>query len=277
MGAHYFKIALLLRESLLLSSMLSSSESWYDLSTGEIEQLESVDITFLRSLFEVPHTVPTVSLYLETGCLSIGTIIKCRRINFLHTIVNEDQTDMLFKFFHTQWQTEVKGDWTIEVKKNLKEFGIPQNFEFIRSKSKESFHNLVKKQAREYEFNRLLKIKVTRAKSIMKDIHYSEFKMQKYLELREMSASKAKVWFKFRVRMAPFGENFRGGEATVMCPLCLSHPDGQAESFQCEKMKKLMTIKGDYLSIFSDSFPRELVQTVFNIYNFREEYRKLDS
>ena len=277
LGAHYFKIALLLRESLLLSSMLSSSESWYDLSTGEIEQLESVDITFLRSLFEVPHTVPTVSLYLETGCLSIGTILKCRRINFLHTIVNEDQTDMLFKFFHTQWQTEVKGDWTIEVKKNLKEFGIPQNLEFLRSKSKESFHNLVKKQAREYEFNRLLKIKVTRAKSKMKDIHYSEFKMQKYLELREMTASKAKVWFKFRVRMATFGENFRGGEATVMCPLCLSHPDGQAESFQCEKMKKLMTIKGDYLSIFSDSFPRELVQTVFNIYNFREEYRKLES
>jgi hypothetical protein len=71
--------------------MLSSSESWYDLSTGEIEQLESVDNTFIRSLLEVPDTVPTVSLYLETGCMSIGTTIKCRRINFLHTIVNEDQ------------------------------------------------------------------------------------------------------------------------------------------------------------------------------------------
>ena len=31
LGEHYFKIALLLRESLLLSSMLSSSESWYGL------------------------------------------------------------------------------------------------------------------------------------------------------------------------------------------------------------------------------------------------------
>ena len=138
---------------------------------------------------------------------------------------------MLFKFFHTQWQTEVKGDWKIEVKKNLEEFGIPENFDFLRSKSKESFHNLVKKKAREFEFNRLLKLKVTKAKSKMKDIKYSEFKMQKYLELREMTASKAKVCFKFRVRMALFGENFRGGESTVMCPLCSSHPDGQVGSF----------------------------------------------
>ena len=62
-----------------------------------------------------------------------------------------------------------------------------------------------------------------------------------------------------------------------MCPLCLAHPDGQAESFQCVKMKELMNIEGDYRDIFRDRFPRELVQTVYNIYNFREEYRKLES
>jgi hypothetical protein len=83
------------------------------------------------------------------------------------------------------------------VKKNLEEFGIPENFDFLRSKSKESFHYLVKKKAREFEFNRLLMLKVTKAKSKMKDIKYSEFKMHKYLELREMTASKAKVCSNF--------------------------------------------------------------------------------
>ena len=53
----------------------------------------------------------------------------------------------------------------------------------------------------------------------MKDIHYSEFKMQPYLELKEMTARKAKVWFKFRVRMALLCENFRGGGGSYVPPL----------------------------------------------------------
>ena len=139
LGEHYFKIALLLRESLLLNAILSSSESWYGLTQSEIEELESVDINLLRRIFEVPHTVPTVSLFLETGCISIGTLIKCRRVNYLHYLVNSEETEMLSKFVHAQWQNEVTNDWTLEVKKNLEEFEIPQNFEFLKSKSAPAF------------------------------------------------------------------------------------------------------------------------------------------
>ena len=73
-GKHYFKIALLLRESLLLNGTLTNCESWYGISESEILELENMDLTFFRTLFEVPHTVPTVSLFLETGIFSIRTI-----------------------------------------------------------------------------------------------------------------------------------------------------------------------------------------------------------
>ena len=79
LGAHYFKIALLLRESLLLNGILTNCDSWYGLSESEISDLESLDLAFFRMLFEVPQTVPTVSLFLETGSFSISTIIKVRR------------------------------------------------------------------------------------------------------------------------------------------------------------------------------------------------------
>ena len=111
----------------------------------------------------------------------------------------------------------------------------------------------------------------------MMDIHYAEFSMQKYLELKEMTASQAKVWFKFRVRMTPFGENFRGGKQTVMCPLCSMHPDSQADSFHCVEMRKLVDIQGNYKDIFSENFSPELVKTLVNIFNYREELRKLNS
>ena len=53
------------------------------------------------------------------------------------------------------------------------------------------------------------------------------------------------------------------------------HPDGQSESFGCTELKKVMNIKGEYLKIFSQNIPEELVKTIHNIYNFREELRKL--
>ena len=75
--------------------------------------------------------------------------------------------------------------------------------------------------------------------------------------------------------MAPFGENYRGGQRIVLCPLCKLHPDGQSESFQCTEMKKLVDVKGDYKLIFTQNIPLELVKTVHHIYNLREELRKL--
>ena len=136
LGSYYLKIALLLRESLLINGYLTNSEVWYGLRTSEIQELENVDVTLLRMIFEVPHTVPTVSLFLETGCLTVGTIIKCCPLNFLHYLVTLEKTEMLYKFFIVQWNTEVKYDWTTEAKKNTLEFGLPQTLEFVGSKSK---------------------------------------------------------------------------------------------------------------------------------------------
>ena len=109
----------------------------------------------------------------------------------------------------------------------------------------------------------------------MKILTYTELKMQEYLLLKKMNTSEAKSLFKFRLRMAPFGENFRGGQKEIICPLCNVHPDGQSESFGCIELKKVIDIKGEYLKIFGQNIPEELVKTIHNIYNFREELRKL--
>ena len=61
-------------------------------------------------------------------------------------------------------------------------------------------------------------VSYTKAKSKMKDIHYAELSMQKYLELKEMTARQAKVWFKFRVRMTPLVKTLEG-ENRQLCAL----------------------------------------------------------
>ena len=66
---------------------------------------------------------------------------------------------MLLTFFMVQWDQGSAGDWSEEVKKNLTDFGIPKDLQFIKSKSKLVFNKLVKSKAREYELNRLVKLK----------------------------------------------------------------------------------------------------------------------
>ena len=53
-GEFYFEVAMILRNSLLVSSMLSSSESWYNVTKSELDLLETVDVNFLRSILRAP-------------------------------------------------------------------------------------------------------------------------------------------------------------------------------------------------------------------------------
>ena len=42
-GSHFFTIALLLRQSMLLNSVLVNCEAWYDLSTKELKEISQLD------------------------------------------------------------------------------------------------------------------------------------------------------------------------------------------------------------------------------------------
>ena len=153
-------------------------------------------------------------------------------------------------------------------KANLEELGLPTNLGEIKAMSQHKFKTLVKKKARDFEFQRFVDIKEKRCKSKMKNLLYTSLKMQDYLHLENINPSQAKAIFKFCVRIAPFGENFRGGQQTVVCPLCKLHPDGQEESFSCVKVKQIIEVRGNYKEIFGWKFSPELIKTVHNTYSF---------
>ena len=47
-GKHYIQIALLLRESMFLSSLFFNIEVWYGVTKAEIKELEDLDVMLLR-------------------------------------------------------------------------------------------------------------------------------------------------------------------------------------------------------------------------------------
>ena len=103
--------------------MLTNSEVWYGLTETEIGQLEEVDRLLLRQVLIVAGSCPTAALYIELGCVPIGTIIKSRRINYLHHLSTRNPNEMIYNFFMAQWTNPAKNNGlTVQVRIDLEEF-----------------------------------------------------------------------------------------------------------------------------------------------------------
>ena len=152
--------------------MMTNAEVWYNFNEQDINEFEAINKSFLKKLLSNPSSTPNEALYLEMGILPIGVIVKARRINYLHSLLSRDTNSMLYSFFITQWYNPTRGDWTEQVKKDLVDFDLPIDFDFIQSKSKEAFKKVVKVKAKEYALRKLLNNKSKHSK--MNELWYTD-------------------------------------------------------------------------------------------------------
>ena len=97
-GEYHFEIAVILRNALLISSILTNSEIWYGVTQADTEQLEHIEEMWMRNLFECFRNVPKDLLYLELGVIPFSFIIKGRKLLFLHHILQEKEESLLYIF-----------------------------------------------------------------------------------------------------------------------------------------------------------------------------------
>ena len=104
-------MALKLREALLCNSMLLNSEAWSDLKEIQIEKMEVVDRSLLRSLVEAHSKTPKEFLYMEVGVMKFRHMIMIRRMTYHHQIILRDDEETTKKIYMKQKQQNCKGDW----------------------------------------------------------------------------------------------------------------------------------------------------------------------
>ena len=123
-GKYYFEVAMILRNSLLVSSVLCNSEAWYNVTGSELDYLESVDLMLLRKILNTPKTTPKQMIYLELGCLPLRDIVRKRRLLFLHYILNENPDSLIHRFFKAQQKFRNKKDWVSTVIYDLEQLEL---------------------------------------------------------------------------------------------------------------------------------------------------------
>ena len=81
---------------------------------------KKLDQYLLRKIIGAHSKVPVEFLYLETSTTPLNSILKSRRINYLHTILGRSDLELTRKIYNAQKQDPIKGDWVTLVKEDLK-------------------------------------------------------------------------------------------------------------------------------------------------------------
>ena len=226
----------MLRNSLLVSSLLCNSEAWYNVSKVELDYLESVDLMLLRKLLQAPKSTPKEMLHMELGCLPLREIIRKRRLSFLFYILNQDPQSLVFRFFETQLKNRTEKDWVTEVLKDLKELGWNVNFEEIKQMRKTAFIRILKQRI---EAKALKDLEISKSShSKVKHLKHEKLKMQSYFlpNMMKMSREDMQLIFKLRCRVTDLKTNLKGIYDSYECKLCENEEETQEHILKCKEI-----------------------------------------
>ena len=148
-----------------------------------------------------PRTTSSVILYLELGVMPLRFIMMFKRVLFLHYIVNQSESSLLYRFFLSQFNAPCKGDWSLTVKDDMISLKLDNYFlDDLKLVSKNQFRKIASDRIRVMALEYLNNIKEKQSK--IKNITYKTLKMQQYLQSSKINSetasriflSEAKCW-----------------------------------------------------------------------------------
>ena len=254
-GKFYYEVAVILRNSLLVSSILFNSEAWYNLTQAELNLIETVDIDFLRGVLKAPRSTPKEMFFLELGILPLREIIRKRRLGFLHYILQQKNDSIVYKVFEIQSRNPTSKDWVTTVLNDLEEINMEMKFEDIKKMERKLFMNIVKRKIEYKTLNDLNRMKANHSKVM--HIEHNTLKMQKYLMPNEanLRIEESQLIFKLRCRTTNVKMNMKSSYESYACRACGNENESQNHVINCKillEMNKESEKIIEYEKIFSN-------------------------
>ena len=234
-GQYYFEVALILRESLFLSSVLLNSEAWTNLSNKNVRTLEQVDEMLLNKILECNAKTSNTMKYLELGIYPLRFEIMKRKLLFLQYILKQDKSSMLYKVFKVTKEKSIKNDFVQMCDEYLEKLKINLSFEEIESMSKRKFKKLVKKNVKKEAFKYLNDQKSTQSKT--EKIGYQKLEIQDYLIDENCNTKLSKLIFKARTKMLDIKTQLKWKYDDNTCIECGENEETGDEILRCKSLQ----------------------------------------
>ena len=200
-GKYHFEVAMILRSSMLLSSLLLNSEAWVNLTEKDIRSLEQTDEMLLSKVLECESNTSNIAKYLELGAQPLRFEIMKRKILFLQYILKQDKKSMISQVFQATVNNPLNNDFVKTCEKYLQNLKINLSMEEIENMSTWSFKKLVKEKSEIAAFKYLMERKNQPNKQTkIAHIVYDKLQMQHYLLDGNKNTKASKMIFKARTK-----------------------------------------------------------------------------
>ena len=235
-GKYYFEVAMVLRESLFLSSVLLNSEAWVNYSEKDVRILEQCDEALLSNILECDGNSSNALKYLELGVIPIRFEIMKRKLLFLQYILKQDKNSMIYNVLKAIEENPVKNDFVLTCKKYLEKLKMTLTFEEIEKMSKFQLRKALKEKIKD-EALVFLKSQQMKQEKI-KNIEYKELKMQDYLAQGDRNISISKIIYKARGQTLDIKMHKKWKYDDISCVGCNKNNESGEEILRCENLGK---------------------------------------
>ena len=222
-------VGLQIWETGIIPMLLYNAECWLKMNKNTMEELESLQRRFLRSLLGAGSGCPSPSLYWETGTLYMKYRIMTRKLTFLHHLLTLPDDSLAKEILCAQEKYSLPS-LTDECKDILDELNISN----IHELSKYQWKRLVKSHMRKK--NKADLIGECHQYKKISFVETDTFERQSYLS--ELNVSEARMRFKIaRYMVLTVQMNFKSDPAFTAnrwtCSGCSGSLDTQAHILNC--------------------------------------------
>ena len=239
LGHYHFEVALIMRDAILISKMIYSSEIWYNITKQQYSKLETIDEMFLRKLLDLPSSTPRISLYSECGKTPIKYLIKTRRLMFYWHVLQLNSDELVFRFFTAQKLRPVKNDWVLQIEKDKADVGLENMAdEDIKKISNQKFKTFLKTKINQLKIKEFKEVQKKQSKTKNLMLRNSDSPTQ-YILSKNLCVKEVQTLFKLKTRMINVKNNSKTSNSEDMwCRTCSLFCETQEHLYICSEIRK---------------------------------------
>ena len=221
-----------LAQTVVIQSILHNIEGFQSHTQEEVKKLESIQLTILTGILELPSSTPYHALLMETGWWTMKARLMYRKLMLYHNIMRSDEQRIIKTVIKIQKNEKRITTWYYSVEEAIKYYGItllPENT--LKSTWKRHVKKNINNKMKE-EMRGLCKDK-TKSRTVKND----EYIKKEYLG--KASITDTKKILKARLHMTKVPGNYKQ-LGIVRCPLCDVSDISTEHYFKCHRCKQLL-------------------------------------
>ena len=174
---------------------------------------------------------------------------------FLQYILKQDKHSMVYNILKVTNENPTKNDFVYTCRKYMEILKINVTFEELEKMSKIQLRNILHKKIK-YEALMYLKNQQLKQEKI-RNVVYSELKMQDYLQEGDRNTAVSKVIFKARGQTLDIKMQKRWKYDDIKCEGCHENSETGQEILQCKNLGENENLV-DYTWFFSESMSKQI-------------------